>query len=166
MRIGAFKPYHHRWRFVVFAVVVFASASCWGSPPRKGRLGGPKETGGGCFAVSIAYLITYLLVFYFLFYTYRLFVFQAFRLSRLQLPKNNGQNFRPHPKILPQNVHLPLRNKEIPPFKAVYLASKALRLRKPESVPVELGKKAIFWGNLACRSIFKPIFVSSGTSGL
>jgi len=48
LRVGVFNPYHPCWRFVVFAVVVFASASCWGSPPRKARWGGLKETRGGC----------------------------------------------------------------------------------------------------------------------
>jgi len=32
---------------MAFSVVVFASASCWGSPPRKSRLGGLKEARGG-----------------------------------------------------------------------------------------------------------------------
>jgi len=57
--VGAFKPYHHCWHFVAYAVVLFASASCWGSTPRKARWGGLKEARGGRCAATIAYFVVF-----------------------------------------------------------------------------------------------------------
>jgi len=98
LRVGAVRRSHSCWHFVLYAVVVFASASCWGSPPRKGRLGGLKESRGGRRAANIAFIHPYLRNSY-LFLPW--FCFLLFSLFPPQLPKTMGKIFARTRKFCP-----------------------------------------------------------------
>ena len=107
MRIGVFKPYHPCWHSVVYAEVVFASASCWGSPPRKARWGGLKETRGGVvlFALRILFVFKKLP-----FYSYCSFAFLLFALPAYNFRKKTiGKIFARTRKFCPKKLNLSSR---------------------------------------------------------
>jgi len=52
LRVGAFNPYHHCWRFAAYTVVVFASLFALGLVARKSRLEAAKSITGRALFLS------------------------------------------------------------------------------------------------------------------
>jgi hypothetical protein len=84
LRVDAINPYHHCWRFVAYAVVVFAALLALGLVACKSRLGGLKEARGGRCAVRITYLFVFK---EFPFYSYCSFAFLLFALPAYNFRK-------------------------------------------------------------------------------